>query len=218
MSAVDPLEAPKLYANIMEEIKIRIAAIDLGTGGKLPLLAPVFVTEFSFLQLRMICELIALGCLVAHGNLKQSKKLKKEWAADKIIEEMEKLHLDFFPRPVRYTQIKEGFRFDLVPGRLTKEGLIELYHECGNHLHRGNVKKLLKAKMPVQVHFPEITARAQKLHDLLAQHVVSTIGNEKHFICVLRNANNNMQAQVTIAEKTKEPPELIKQAFDALNK
>lgn len=142
----------------------------------------------------MICELIALGCLVAHGDLYQTKKLKKEWAADKIIDEMEKLHPDFFP--VAATQGREengGHTLNGVKNCLSKKELIALYHECGNILHRGNVKKLLKTNMPIQIHFPDITARAQKLRDLLSVHIVTMIGGKRMFICVLYAPGDKVQ-------------------------
>jgi hypothetical protein len=42
------LEAANLYAALMEEVKLRIDAIDTGTLGKLPVI-PHFVREFCFL-------------------------------------------------------------------------------------------------------------------------------------------------------------------------
>jgi hypothetical protein len=67
MPTESQIAASHLYANLMEEIKIRTGAIDIGTSGQLPLMAPL-VTEFCFLQLRMICELIALGCKIARNS------------------------------------------------------------------------------------------------------------------------------------------------------
>jgi hypothetical protein len=56
-----------LYAQLMEEAKSRLTAIDGAVKGEsgLPVL---FVREFCYLQLRMPCEAIALGCLVAHAG------------------------------------------------------------------------------------------------------------------------------------------------------
>jgi len=75
----------------MQEVRVRIAAIDSGTGGYLLTIPPQIVREHCYLQLRMICELIAFGCLVAHGEIKevQQPKLQKEYAANKIMEELE---------------------------------------------------------------------------------------------------------------------------------
>lgn len=60
-----------LYANLMGEAKFRLACIELAIGGKTQLPAPA-VREFCYLQLRLLCELISLGCLVAHGDISSS--------------------------------------------------------------------------------------------------------------------------------------------------
>ena len=85
----------------MEEVKLRFSSVDaaLNGGTSLP---PLHVREF-FLQLRLLCESIALGCLVAHGEITTTRltsKLRKEWAADRIINQLEQLHPDFYPHPV----------------------------------------------------------------------------------------------------------------------
>ena len=65
-----------LYAAIMEEIKFRIAAIEGLHSGKINIHSAL-INEMSFLQLRMICELIALGCLVAHGDIEETTSLQR---------------------------------------------------------------------------------------------------------------------------------------------
>ena len=78
-----------LYAGMMEEIKLRISSIEYATSGLLHF-HPVIIREFAYLQLRMICELIALGCLVAHGDVPatKSKMLSKVWQADEILKRL----------------------------------------------------------------------------------------------------------------------------------
>src|ERR1017187_2239008 len=70
-------EATNLYAFFMAEIKVRIGAIN-AIGGTIEHRVPaLIVREFCFLQFRMICELIALGCLTAHGDIKETTELRK---------------------------------------------------------------------------------------------------------------------------------------------
>lgn len=171
-------ETRQLYASLIEEVKIRIAAIDAGTGGTLaPMLRPQIVREHCFLQIRLICELIALGCLVAHGDLERGTKLKNQWDANKIMGELERLHPDFFPVPIDIAASGRGY-FDVAPASpsLDKKGLLSLYEECGRHLHKGTLKNLLKQNSPVVIHFPDITAKAQKICDLLARHMLIMTG------------------------------------------
>lgn len=59
------------------------------------------VRDFGFLQLRMICEDIALGCLVAHGDITESnrRKFAREHSADRIMSMLHDLHPNFYPQP-----------------------------------------------------------------------------------------------------------------------
>jgi hypothetical protein len=120
-------EAMDAYSILMHEAKRRLLAMGTALEGKTGLPKGV-VCEFCFLQLRMLCELIALGCLTAHGDL-MSGKLRETWQADKIIRGLEELHPDFYP--IAATEVL-----------FTKEELIKLYWKCGDLLHRGTFETL----------------------------------------------------------------------------
>lgn len=201
-------EAASLYAALMDELKLRIIAIDAATGGKLQFLSPQIIREFCFLQIRLLCEVIALACLVAHGDLKQTKKLKKEWAADKIMDELAKLRPEFFPIPCVFgKRTVTGLPKDELAKRLTREGLADLYVEANRIIHRGNVKNLLKQKEPVRVHYPEITARVQKIVDLMQSHLIAIEGGNLLFLCGLHILGEKTgRVQVAIAGKTEVQP------------
>jgi hypothetical protein len=208
MATPRQIRAMHLYREIMDEIRIRLAAIDTGTGGYLVTLPPAIVREHCFLQIRMICELIALGCLVAHGDIEatQTKKLQTQWAADKIIGELERLHPDFYPAATKQTLNPHGYDFNPVhPSPCTKSDLLRIYYKCGDILHRGDLKRFLSQNRPTVVNYREIISIAQKLNDLLATHIVFTISVDLMFICVLRARDNNLTAQVAIAERPTPP-------------
>jgi hypothetical protein len=80
----------------MEEVKWRVQVIN--SAQTLPFPRPAPAIELSYLQLRLICEAIALGCLLVHGDIPQSRTghLKKEYHAGRIINALEKLHSTFF--------------------------------------------------------------------------------------------------------------------------
>jgi len=70
-----------------------------------------------------LCELIALGCLTAHGEIgaTQANKVQKEYAADRIISQLEALHPNFYPHAIRLSVVPGGTHFDrLESGFLTK--------------------------------------------------------------------------------------------------
>jgi hypothetical protein len=203
--------AMNLYAAIMTEVKVRIAAINTGTTNQIPV-PPAIVKEFCFLQIRMICELIALGCLVANGDISATKKLQQAWKADEIMEALERLHPEFFPIPSVQKKEPYGYSFEpKKPHPLPKDEFLKIYNrQCGDILHRGNIRKLLSQKSPVQIHYPDITAVAQKLQDLLAIHRVTTRDGKLHFICILFDTQKNMEVTVAIAEAAVPPPSIAK--------
>jgi hypothetical protein len=97
MNAARRRAAMNIYAGLMDEIKARISWIDAAIDQTSKWPDRVAVYEFSYLQLRMVCESIALGCLIAHGDVGIANKLKTQYAADKIIAELGKLHPDVLP-------------------------------------------------------------------------------------------------------------------------
>src|SRR5262245_42984791 len=67
------------YCDLMEELKIRHAIIGKtlqeATNNHFAF-EPFLVGEFCYLQLRMISELIALGCLLVHGDIPAARTKK----------------------------------------------------------------------------------------------------------------------------------------------
>lgn len=152
------LEASRLYAAIMREAKFRALSINsmVGPGQVLPV---PLLREFCFLQLRMLCELIALGCLVAHGDIKEtrSKALRKAYRAGDIVKRLEELHPTFYPSP-RKPEFSPGHVHlaDYDREFLTKDDLLTLYGKCGDALHRGSLRQLLDPKNQLPVDFRDI--------------------------------------------------------------
>ncbi len=202
MPAQDQISSLNLYANLLEEIKLRIDSINhctLGLSG----FAPPFVKDYCYLQIRMICELVALCCLVAHGDIQGTSGLKRAWSAQKIMEALERLHPQFYPQPVKQIKKDNGFHLEGLASPLPKSEFLKLYHKCDEALHRGSLRKLLKGQFPKQINYPEITEKAQKLNNLLSHHMLVMKNGQQMFIAMLHNKNDNMKAQVAIAEALK---------------
>jgi hypothetical protein len=198
------LDAANLWADPLEEAKGRIASIDAAVSGSCGLPAPL-VREYSYLQIRMLCELIALGCLIAHGDISATHTvtLQTAWAADKIIRRLENLHPNFYPHPIRLSVPEpEHVHFDrLESGFLTKGELLKLYNkECGDKLHRGSLKDLLATTQQTQPpNFADIVEWRNKIVALLNQHHIASVDNLSHFICMLARAESGGHAAVAIA-------------------
>lgn len=189
----------------MEEVKFRIELIQKSTSGTFGF-PPLITQEFCYLQIRMICELVAVGCLVAHGDIVEAKRLKKEFSAGRIINQLEKLHSDFYPHACKQVKVQENvFHLEKVTEvYMGKEELVALYNKCGDFLHRGSLKKLLSGKQPIQKNFPDIVAAVNKLAILLNFHRISLADGDTQIICMLRNKDNQNRVQVVIAEADKQ--------------
>jgi hypothetical protein len=202
MITKDQQKAMDRYAALMEEVKIRIESIEFAISGLLKF-HPVIIREFSYLQLRLVCELIALGCLTAHGDIPgiKSRALAKAWSADDILNKLESLHPDFYPHPVR--QVKHPDHYELVPvesGFLTKQELLALNGRSGAILHRGNLKRLWSGPISAQPNHSDVVDWVSKIKTLLNQHRLALIGGSSHFVCVLRNSLDAGRVQVAYAE------------------
>jgi hypothetical protein len=128
----------ELYCELMEEVKRRrdIVVATRSNQFTLPKLAAF---ELCYLQLRLICELIALGCLAAHGDIPVTKgKLRSAYAPGAIFSELERLHPEFFPAPGEQILDTQGQIIGLRPvknGALTKDELYQRHQSvtCSAH-------------------------------------------------------------------------------------
>jgi hypothetical protein len=180
------LDAAGLYTLLMAEVKRRHGCIRFLLEGENSF-EPMFRREFSFLQLRMICESIALGCLVAHGDIQatRTRYFRKLWSAKDIIENLEELHADFFPVPFKaravgpdHSHLGAG-----PPDAFTKTDLLLLYGKCGDVLHRGTRDRLMSRTIPEQTDFPDIAKWTNALRDLLQDHTILMLGGQTVFVC-----------------------------------
>src|SRR6266540_3273159 len=198
------------YAAMMEEAKLRMDCITAATSGIITVLPPPALREFCFLQLRMLCELIALGCLVAHGDIPatQTKKLQREWSPDRILAELEKLHPHFYPQPGRDAPPESGedrHFMALDSGFLTKSELLSLYGTCGGELHRGSVRHLFNQRKPFRADHGDILEWRRKINELLRLHLIALFEGNTHMLCVLRASDDNNRTHVAIAEPREQP-------------
>jgi hypothetical protein len=150
-------EAMDAYSILMQEAKQRLLFMDKALEGKTGL-PKVAIREYCFLQLRMLCELIALGCLTAHGDL-VTGKLKKAWKADQIINDLQGLHPEFYPHSA-------------TNNVFTKEELMKLYWKCGDMLHRGTFQTLWSRDRYADAGIEDIRTWKQKIEALLGDHTI----------------------------------------------
>ena len=181
-------EIVRTYSVLMDEVKSRLSWISYVVGGHSGL-DPVVARESAHLQIRMICELVALGCLVAHGDIEEATapKLLGMWNASALLKALEAVNPSFFPRPqappVRTT---EGWHFpDVQVECLTKDQFVTLYGRSGDVLHRGNLKNLLIEKRTLDGEMVDVVAAYEALAKLLYVHRISMLDGSVQFVCLL---------------------------------
>ena len=155
--------------------------------------------EVCFLQLRKITELIALGCLVAHGDIEQvhGKALSKAWKPKDIVDGLEKLHPKFFPVPAECTS-KEGEmkNFSLKQGPyLTKDQMLNIYGKAGDALHSGNLRAVARERT-VDMNFRQIHDWTRGIVDLLALHFIFSRGGGSGMVCQLKDPSGNCSVKI----------------------
>lgn len=135
------------YCDLLEEIKWRIKSVQAIMAGQVPLSAfsyAAFADEFVFLQIRKILEQIAFGSMSSNIELyrKQYQEYSGHWRAKKILEMVEAVNPDFYPRPLKPgAEMDHTGKFILEPvndGFLTKDEFRALYDACSQVIHAPN--------------------------------------------------------------------------------
>jgi hypothetical protein len=198
------VKAIDLYKVLMFEARKRIDAINFILAGQTRL-AEGIVRELCYLQLRMLCETIAIGCLVAHGDIveKRIRDFEKEWSPEKIFKQLDTLNPHFFPQQADFASNSNVFSVNAntKPNALKKEELPKLWAKCGDVLHRGTLKKLMQSD-PLKhgrMDPGDVVKWAQKIEDLLGSHLIPLWVTENEsaiMICALRDAGKNMETTV----------------------
>lgn len=190
------------YADILNEVRTRIEALQTIVEGTASL-QPWLTAELIYLQLRMLCELVAVGCLVAHGDLGKEKlgQLPKLHQAGAIVQQLEVLHPEFFPKPITMTSSNGAHHIEYVEtGFLTKAEFLELYAETHQHLHRGSMAFIYRETNPKQPPDVETALNwARKLLALLNTHHIKTCLGNKQLICFLAHEQADGKALVIAA-------------------
>jgi hypothetical protein len=163
------------YCALMEEIKDRTNSIRLAASSKLSVHARVAV-ELSYLQLRMVCELIALASVMAHGELgvALSAKIRDENRPGALLKMLETIHPECYPRPIKQILNAAGEPThidDIHTGFLTRDELPQLYGLCGNELHQGKLRRIGRHQRP-EKSFKEILHWYEKILRLLGHHKI----------------------------------------------
>lgn len=187
MTAIPPLTDEHVltlrrYSELMQEIVVRGEFMTASIDYRASNLPPGIALEFIYFQLRMICEVIALGCLLAHRDIAETGELRRQWRPRPIIDRLAALHPDFYPRPSRRVFNGDGeltgFEVRTDDGYATKKQLLEIHGRCGNYLHRGTFHRIINEKS-AGAEIANAKRHADLIGNLLNAHQI-LLSDERH--------------------------------------
>jgi len=188
-------EKAKLYLHCMVKAKERLhVVVELLA---LPI-APLFKQELCYLQLRYLCELIAIACLAAQGDYQTQRSFTESYRPPDIFRSLSDLYPDFFPVPAeRIITPNGGSRSHHVqlshkPDAYAEAEVTSLWRSAGGHLHRASVNKYLQTTFTNKP--PELDEIARHLNGL-AQLLNS------HLIPIQKNPNEDVRLLIEMGER-----------------
>jgi hypothetical protein len=132
------------YAQVMKEIKLRTAVIDLFLTGQRDARYIAATVETIGLQFRKIFELIAFASLAANRPQYAAaySDFAKHWEAAKLLRKLREINPNFYPRPIielpsKQPGIVSEFK-DREQDYLTQDDLIVAHGRCGVLMHGAN--------------------------------------------------------------------------------
>lgn len=191
-----------LYANFMTEIKARSFVVEVTLNNLVenadrnsPLAHAE--AEKAVLQVRFMCELVALASLAAHSTHGLSKDLLKSWHADRTFRLLKTINPLCFPAPVQMTPEPDGTTHLEVreAGALNAKGLESIYNSCGQLLHRGVIKHVLQ-RTPRVYDLDKIFGWTNQIIGLLNNHIIMI---QKHKGCFIARLGTDPNDPVQVA-------------------
>lgn len=177
MSDIPDDDILALYGSLMAEVKARVDYVanaagqyQHGSDGT----ANQFELEGWYLQLRRVCELVALAVLTAHsGDPAFIAGLADKPHADYLLGQLGKLSIDAVPQQAMFLEVDDTL-FAMVPNQNReefREAIRALYVHCNNVLHAGHLNFLRKFREK-EVSMNYINTHISLLTERLDQHAV----------------------------------------------
>jgi hypothetical protein len=167
-------------------------------------------TELNFVQFRKILELIAFSTLTANKEkyAEAYKNFSTHWKAVKMLEAVEKLNPDFYPRPLNGpTKQPNGTWHFSTPegGYLTRDEFVELYDACGGVLHVRNPFAGREHTIDLPYNPNQY---ADRIRGLLKQHLVQMVDGKTVWLVTITNDNVLVQNATAVQTPNDLAPEV----------
>lgn len=169
----------------MEEIKRRVTVIQffLSKPSTTPFAATTI--ESACLQVRKILELIALASLVANKFefANQNEKFSKVWNARLILQDIERINADFYPKPIKEVPGKHPNDvpelISVKSGYLTRTDFLNVYEKCGKIMHADNP---FGGKADLSYFEKQLPKWLDLIMNLLSNHTIKLANDENMYV------------------------------------
>lgn len=188
-------EKARLYIQSMVEVKERISLIHHTLEAPF---SPLFAHEICYLQLRFICELMAIGCLAAQGDYVTQRAFTEEYSPPKIFAALREVYPKFFPQVALRTSTPSPdgeftthhISMDPNPDAYTEGEIEGLWHAAGSHLHRASVNHYLKKTASPPPDLEKIKVHLRKLVALINVHYIPLVETAPERVLLLIEMNS----------------------------
>lgn len=197
-----------LYLRNMKIIKFRLNSIKACRTNGLPNNYSFFNNvEFCVLQIRKILELIAYSSLVSDAEIyrQQLGKIERMWNAKLILNDLERIHKDFYPQPFSLDpNDDENERLiDKKEPYLSRDEFVKVYDKCGKMLHEFSP---METDTTIEYEFNlvwnSIDEWVEHIVQLLSLHVI-WLYNEHLFYIKLGDSETEPTGRLLQKESTK---------------
>jgi hypothetical protein len=183
MSKAKKPEPIDQYAACMREIKHRFEVIDHFVVKQESLLYRQTSIETVCLQMRKILELIAFASLCTNKDAYSAvhDDFAKHYHANFLLNALEKINPDFYPRPIIEQASKLNSTLEYVPRQndyLTRVEFEKAYEKCGSMLHAHNP---FRQSTPYEYFEKAIPKWRMEIINLLNMHSVRLLDEESSF-------------------------------------
>ena len=133
-------ELQNLYCDNLQKIKWRTNAIMDIITQRVTTTYLMTNIEFCALQIRKILELIAFSSLISDMDVykQQLKNIAKMWNAKRILNDIEKINPDFYPKPILIDPNNKMLWQDFKEPYLTKDKFVSVYEKCSALIHENS--------------------------------------------------------------------------------
>jgi len=141
--------------------------------------------DFCWLQIRKICELMAVSVVAAHhfdgGHALETNK----WSPKDVLLDIAKMNNHPTPIPIsdNFADGPNGERQIILSSKAIEMKLIsEIYGRCGDILHVGSLNRILEKKVPAY-DLAKMAAWLTGFRRLISNHVLFLPGMKKVLVC-----------------------------------